>query len=44
MPGLPHHDTPYHLGIAVADKAAVVLACELAMAAGLTVNERNDQS
>lgn len=34
-----HHDTLYHLGIAVADKAAVVRAYELATAAGLTVNK-----
>jgi arsenate reductase (thioredoxin) len=34
-----HRDTLYHLGIAVADKAAVVRAWELARAAGLTVNK-----
>jgi arsenate reductase len=34
-----HQDTLYHLGIAVADKAAVVRAYELATAAGLTVNK-----
>lgn len=34
-----HHDTLYHLGIAVADKAAVVRAYELARAAGLTVSK-----
>jgi protein-tyrosine-phosphatase/catechol 2,3-dioxygenase-like lactoylglutathione lyase family enzyme len=34
-----HHDTLYHLGIAVADKAAVVRAYELAKAAGLTVSK-----
>jgi arsenate reductase len=34
-----HHDTLYHLGIAVADKAAVVRAYELANKAGLTVNK-----
>lgn len=32
-----HHDTLYHLGISVADKAAVVRSYELAKAAGLTV-------
>ena len=34
-----HHDTLYHLGIAVRDKAAVVQAFELARAAGLTVTK-----
>lgn len=34
-----HHDTLYHLGIAVADKAAVVRAYELARAAGVTVEK-----
>jgi arsenate reductase (thioredoxin) len=34
-----HHDTLYHLGIAVADKAAVVRAYELALEAGLIVNK-----
>ena len=34
-----HHDTLYHLGIAVADKAAVVSAFELARAAGITVKK-----
>jgi arsenate reductase len=34
-----HHDTLYHLGIAVADKAAVVRAYELAKAAGVTVTK-----
>lgn len=34
-----HHDTLYHLGVAVADKAAVVRSYELAKAAGLTVNK-----
>lgn len=34
-----HRDTLYHLGIAVADKAAVVRSYELAKAAGLTVNK-----
>ncbi|WP_437284657.1 VOC family protein [Sorangium sp. So ce406] len=34
-----HRDTLYHLGIAVADKSAVVRYCELAMAAGLTVRK-----
>ena len=34
-----HHDTLYHLGIAVADKAAVVRAYELAKSADLTVNK-----
>ena len=34
-----HHDTLYHLGIAVRDKAAVVHAFELARAAGLTVTK-----
>lgn len=34
-----HHDTLYHLGIAVADKAAVVRAFELAKSAGLTVSK-----
>jgi arsenate reductase len=34
-----HHDTLYHLGIAVADKAAVVRAHELAKAAGVTVHK-----
>jgi len=32
-----HHDTLYHLGISVADKAAVVRSYELAKAAGFTV-------
>jgi len=32
-----HHDTLYHLGVAVSDKAAVVRAYELAVAAGLRV-------
>ena len=35
-----HHDTLYHLGIEVTDKAAVVRAYELAMAAGETVGKR----
>jgi protein-tyrosine-phosphatase/catechol 2,3-dioxygenase-like lactoylglutathione lyase family enzyme len=34
-----HHDTLYHLGVEVADKAAVVRAYELAMAAGETVSK-----
>ncbi len=34
-----HHDTLYHLGIAVADKDAVIRAYELASAAGLRVNK-----
>lgn len=34
-----HRDTLYHLGVAVADKAAVVRAHALAEAAGLTVNK-----
>lgn len=34
-----HHDTLYHLGIAVADKAAVVHAYALARAAGVTVSK-----
>jgi protein-tyrosine-phosphatase/catechol 2,3-dioxygenase-like lactoylglutathione lyase family enzyme len=34
-----HHDTLYHLGIAVADKGAVVRAYELAMAAGIAVEK-----
>lgn len=34
-----HRDTLYHLGIAVADKAAVVRAYELAKAAGLTLSK-----
>jgi arsenate reductase len=34
-----HHDTLYHLGIAVADKAAVVRAYELARAAEMTVHK-----
>jgi len=34
-----HHDTLYHLGIAVADKRAVVRAYELAKAAGVTVQK-----
>lgn len=34
-----HHDTLYHLGIAVADKATVVRSYELAKVAGLTVNK-----
>jgi len=34
-----HHDTLYHLGIAVADKAAVVRAYELARAAGFEVKK-----
>lgn len=34
-----HHDTLYHLGIAVADRAAVVRAFELARSAGLTVSK-----
>lgn len=32
-----HHDTLYHLGVAVADKAAVIRAGALARAAGVTV-------
>lgn len=34
-----HHDTLYHLGIAVADKAAVVRTFELARSAGVTVSK-----
>ena len=34
-----HHDTLYHLGIAVADKVAVIRAYERARAAGFTVNK-----
>jgi len=34
-----HHDTLYHLGIAVADKAAVIRAHEHARAAGFTVTK-----
>ncbi len=34
-----HHDTLYHLGIAVADKAAVIRSYELAKAAGVTVHK-----
>ncbi len=34
-----HRDTLYHLGIAVADRAAVVRAYELARTAGLTVSK-----
>ena len=34
-----HHDTLYHLGIAVADKAAVVRASTLARAAGVVVEK-----
>lgn len=34
-----HHDTLYHLGIAVADKAAVIRAHALATAAGVTVGK-----
>jgi arsenate reductase len=34
-----HRDTLYHLGIAVADKAAVVRSYELAKTAGLTVSK-----
>ena len=34
-----HHDTLYHLGIAVADKAAVVRAYELARTAGVRVQK-----
>jgi len=34
-----HHDTLYHLGIAVADKAALVRSYELARAAGFTVSK-----
>lgn len=34
-----HHDTLYHLGVAVADKAAVVRAYELARAAGVPVQK-----
>jgi arsenate reductase (thioredoxin) len=34
-----HHDTLYHLGIAVTDKAAVIEAYERARVAGLTVNK-----
>ena len=34
-----HHDTLYHLGIAVADKRAVVRAYELARAAGIAVQK-----
>ncbi len=34
-----HHDTLYHLGIAVPDKSAVVAACHLARAAGWHVEK-----
>ena len=34
-----HHDTLYHLGIGVADKAAVIRAHELASAAGVSVKK-----
>jgi catechol 2,3-dioxygenase-like lactoylglutathione lyase family enzyme len=34
-----HHDTLHHLGISVADKAAVIRAFELARAAKLTVKK-----
>ena len=34
-----HHDTLYHLGIAVADRAAVIRAFDLARAANLTVTK-----
>jgi len=34
-----HHDTLYHLGIAVADKAAVIRASQLARDAGVTVEK-----
>jgi catechol 2,3-dioxygenase-like lactoylglutathione lyase family enzyme len=34
-----HHDTLYHLGIAVADKTAVIRAYELARAAGAKVQK-----
>lgn len=34
-----HHDTLYHLGIAVADKAAVIRTFELARAAGFTIEK-----
>jgi arsenate reductase (thioredoxin) len=34
-----HHDTLYHVGVAVPDRAAVVRAYEQARAAGLTVHE-----
>jgi protein-tyrosine-phosphatase/catechol 2,3-dioxygenase-like lactoylglutathione lyase family enzyme len=34
-----HHDTLYHLGVAVADKAAVIHAHELARAAGFAVTK-----
>ena len=34
-----HHDTLYHLGVAVADKASVVRTYELAKSAGLTVSK-----
>jgi arsenate reductase (thioredoxin) len=34
-----HHDTLYHLGIAVADRGSVVRAFQLAQAAGLTVTK-----
>lgn len=34
-----HHDTLYHLGIAVSDRAAVIRAFELAQAAGFTVTK-----
>jgi protein-tyrosine-phosphatase/catechol 2,3-dioxygenase-like lactoylglutathione lyase family enzyme len=34
-----HHDTLYHLGIAVADKAAVIRAYEQARTAGFTVSK-----
>ncbi|MBS1123615.1 MAG: Arsenate reductase [Deltaproteobacteria bacterium] len=34
-----HHDTLYHLGIAVADKAAVIRTYQLAREAGLTIEK-----
>ncbi|MCX5746360.1 MAG: VOC family protein [Proteobacteria bacterium] len=34
-----HHDTLYHLGIAVADRAAVIRAAELARAGGYTIEK-----
>ena len=34
-----HHDTLYHLGIAVADRAAVIAAHTLALAAGFSVHK-----
>jgi protein-tyrosine-phosphatase/catechol 2,3-dioxygenase-like lactoylglutathione lyase family enzyme len=34
-----HHDTLYHLGIAVADKAAVIRTSQLAREAGITVEK-----